>query len=185
MKCTGCGTPIESFYSAPDADGRAGHYCSPACVAQAVEKWTEFSCHVCWFEPERGSGGLHHVARVSELRRLLQPYENHERLVIYLDRDLGESGSVWVHITGQRAFVSHTTLPGGIDSYCRDSSCKSRNDTVGFLLSNGQLDEFHWTWTVPRTDGVKALEYFLEHGDRDPSLSWGVPRTSFLEPDAA
>ena len=182
MKCSGCGKAIKSFYSAPTEDGGAGHYCSQACVAEATKKWVVFSCHVCFFNPEPGSSSLHHVAAVSELRRLLQPYENHERLVIYLDRDLGEAGSVWVHVTGDRAWVTHITLPGGVDSYCR---CKENgpDEKIGMMLSNGQEDMFHWSWTVPRSDGIRALEYFLEHAERDPSLCWvSEPNRPFDEP---
>jgi len=43
---------------------------------------------------------------------------------------------------------------------------------VGFLLSNGQLDDIHRYWTVTRTKGLRALEYFLRHGERDPGLNW-------------
>jgi hypothetical protein len=171
MKCSGCGTPIESFFSAPTEDGAAGHYCSQRCVAEAVKKWVGFSCDVCFFKPEPGSSDLHHVATISELRRLLQPYKNHERLAIYLDRDLGEAGSVWVHSTGDRAFVTHMTQPGGVDSHCRSKE-NGPDATIGILLSNGQEDMIHWSWTVPHSDGLRALEYFLECGERDPKLCW-------------
>jgi hypothetical protein len=182
MKCTGGGTPIETFYSAPAENGGAGHYCSRACVAEAVKKWTGFSCHVCWFKPESGSGDLHHFATVPELRRLLQPYKDQERLVICLDRDLGETGSVWVFATGDRAFVTHITLPGGVDSYCRSKE-NGPDATIGILLSNCQMDMIHWSWTVPRSDGISALEYFLEHGQRDPELCWVTdPSGPFDEP---
>jgi hypothetical protein len=43
---------------------------------------------------------------------------------------------------------------------------------IGFELSNGQMDDIHPYWTVARAEGLQALEYFLEHGERDPGLSW-------------
>ena len=113
---------------------------------------------------------------------MLAPYTKHERLVVYLDRDGGESGSVWVHLTGDRAWVTHFTQVGGEDSYCRDVRYTGPGQMVGFLLSNGQLDDVHRYWTVTRAKGLRALEYFIRHGERDPSLSWAVPPKSLQEP---
>jgi len=45
------------------------------------------------------------------------------------------------------------------------------DEMVGFLLDNGQLDEIHRYWTVTRAEGLRALDYFLLHGERDPSLT--------------
>lgn len=169
MKCSGCGVAIETYYSAPTEEGGEGRYCGPACVADAVKKWVGFSCSLCWFKPEPGSGNLHHLATVSELRHLLQPFKKHDPLFIYLNRDLGDTGSVWVHATGGRALVTHMTQPGGIDSYCRSKEVGP--DTIIELPIHGKQD-IHWSWTVPFSDGIRALEYFLEHGERDPSLCW-------------
>ena len=79
------------------------------------------------------------VSDLAALRRLLTPYRDHERLVLCLDRDEGESGSVWVHLTGDRAWVTHFAQLGGVDSYCRDKGYGGE-ELVGFLLDKGQLD---------------------------------------------
>jgi len=131
-----------------------------------------FSVQVVWFAPKRESGPRHSVPTVAALRRVLAPYKGHERLVVYLDRDGGESGSVWVHLTSKRAWVTHFTQLGGVDSYCRDAGYSGPDEMIGFLLSNGQLDEIHRCWTVRRSEGLRALEYFVRHGERDPGLSW-------------
>jgi hypothetical protein len=126
---------------------------------------------VTWFQPSRGGTPRLPVSDLAALRRLLTPYRDHERLVLCLDRDEGESGSVWVHLTGDRAWVTHFAQLGGVDSYCRDKGYRGE-ELVGFLLDNGQLDQIHRYWTVARGEGFRALEYFLKHGQRDPSLSW-------------
>jgi hypothetical protein len=131
-----------------------------------------FSIQVVQFAPKREGGLRQPVSTIAALRRVLAPYKRHERLVVYLDRDAGESGSVWVHLTGKRAWVTHFTQPGGVDSYCRDADYCGPDEMLGFLLSNGQLDNIHRCWTVTRAQGLHALEYFVRHGERDPGLSW-------------
>src|SRR4051794_8414420 len=135
-----------------------------------------FSVQVVWFAPKREGGPRHPVPNVAALRRVLAPFTDQERLVVYLDRDGGETGSVWVHLTGDRAWVTHFTQIGGEDSYCRDAGYRG-DEMIGFRLSNGQLDDVHRYWTVTRAEGLRALEYFIRHGERDPGLSWDVPRS--------
>jgi hypothetical protein len=142
-----------------------------------------FAVQIVWFTPKREAGPHHSVSTVATLRRVLAPYMGHERLVVYLDRDGGESGSVWVHVTGDRAWVTHFTEIGGVDSYCRDPKCTGTDQMVGFLLSNGQLDEIHRSWTITLAEGMRALEYFLSHGERDPGLSWAAEPRSLQEPE--
>lgn len=143
-----------------------------------------FSVHVAWFTPSRESSPRQPVSTVDVLRQVLAQYQNHERLVVFLDRDDFESGGVWVHVTGDRAWVSHFTMPGGVDSYCCDPDYTGPDTMVGFLLSNGQLDNIHRYWTVTRADGLRALEYFLLHGERDPDLNWvAEPQSLEKRPD--
>src|SRR6476620_11658371 len=73
-----------------------------------------------YFEPKRKSVPAQQIASVAELRSVLEPFRDHERLVVYLDKNGGEAGSVYVHRTGDRAWVTHFETIGGVDSYCRD-----------------------------------------------------------------
>jgi hypothetical protein len=143
----------------------------PGCAVQVV-----------WFTPKREGGPRHSVSTIAALRRVLAPFKDHERLVVYLDRDGGELGSVWVHLTGDRAWVTHWTQPGEVDSYCRDERCVGSDQMVGFLLSNGQLDEIHRSWTVTRAAGRRAMEYFVQRGQRNPLLHWVEQPSSLQEP---
>jgi hypothetical protein len=133
-----------------------------------------------WFSPSRGSSPPIALADVGALRAALPPYSNHERLVVCLDKDAGETGSVWVHLSADRAWVTHFTQLGGADSYARDESYRG-DEMVGFLLDNGQLDEIHRYWTVTRSQGLQALAYFAQHGQRDPGLSWVQEPASLQE----
>jgi hypothetical protein len=141
-----------------------------------------FTIQVTWFVPSRETGPLHSVTSAEDVRHILGPYQNHERLFIDASRDGGDSGYVFVHLTGDHAFVAHFTQPGGIDSYCCDRSQFRSDVVIGFKLDNGQLDKFPRFWTVSRADGLKAIEYFVEHGERDPSLDWVEQPQSLEEP---
>lgn len=131
-----------------------------------------FSAQVCWFTPDRAGGPRESVATASDLRRMVVPFEKHERLVIYLDRDGGYSGSLMAHITGDRAFVCHFTEPGDVGDYCCDPSYDGPDEMVGMMLSNGQLDHYHRYWTISRWEALRALEYFVAEGQLDPSVCW-------------
>jgi hypothetical protein len=131
-----------------------------------------FVLQIIWFRPTRDGSRPELVQYARTVRRRLELYRDHERLFVSLVRDGGKAGSVYVHVAGGRAWVTHFTQPGGIDSYCRDPNYAGPDEMVGFLLDNGQLDEIHRSWTVPRADGTRALEYFLLHGGRDPRLDW-------------
>lgn len=146
-----------------------------------------FAASLVWFSPTRAGSPYHPVSTAADLHALLEPYRDHERLAVFLERDGGDSGAVWVHLTGDRAWVTHFTEMGGVDSYCRDVGYRGPDEMVGFLLDNGQLDHIHRYWTVTRAEGLRALDYFLLHGERDPGLSWAVPSQSLqdAEPSAA
>jgi hypothetical protein len=123
------------------------------------------------------------VSEVRDLRRKLARYENYAHLVLYLDRDGGDSGSVWVHLNEDRAWVTHWDQFGGVDSYCRDVEYSGPDEMLGFLLSNGQVDDIHRYWTVTQEEGLRALEYFLQYGARDPTLSWVSQPASLQQRD--
>jgi hypothetical protein len=140
-----------------------------------------FMLTVVW-NPGHQDGSLSFaVSNVAQLRRKIARYENYEQLAVYLDRDGGESGSVWVHATGDRAWITHFDELGGVDSYCRDVCYHGPDEMIPFMLSNGQVDYIHRYWTVTWAEAVRALEYFLQHGERDPSLSWVAQPQSLQE----
>jgi hypothetical protein len=131
-----------------------------------------FTAQVVRFEPCRENSPLLPIPNLATFRQVLSAYHVLERLVVYLERDGGESGAVWLHLTGDRAWVCHFTELGGIDSYCRDAGYEGPDLTVAFLLDNGQEDEIHRYWTVTRAEGMQAIEYFLLNAKKDPRLNW-------------
>ena len=113
------------------------------------------------------------IPDLAALRRAVRPYRNRRYVALYLDRDDFQTGGVWAHFTGQRAWIVHFDSPGGTDAYPRSSRGLRRlPEQIGFRLDNGQVDEVHKSWTVPRRSGMIALEYFLLHGKRQPGLDW-------------
>jgi hypothetical protein len=141
-----------------------------------------FMLTVVWNPGHQDGSRSFAVSDLAQLRRNLARYENYEQLVVYLDRDGGESGLVAVHATGDRAWITHFDELGGVDSYCRDVGYHGPDEMVPFMLSNGQVDDIHQYWTVSWAEGVRTLEYFLLHGERDPSLSWVAQPRSLQEP---
>ena len=140
-----------------------------------------YRLELTWFALSRDTE-LHPVADIDSLRRLLASHRDAERLAVYLERDEGERGSLWVHLTDERAWVTHWEQVGGPDSYCRDAAYRGTDEMVGFLLPNGQEDEIHRAWTVSRVEGLNALEFFFLHGERDPSLTWEQEPETLQEP---
>lgn len=136
---------------------------------------SEFTLRAFWFV--RGLNIIRkdekNVVDLPALRRLIRPYRRRQSFALYLDRDDFETGGVWAHFMRDRAWLAHFDFPGGTDSYARDPTINASDDErIGFRLNNGQVDQIHPSWTVTRNEGIKALEYFLVHGEQDPSLQW-------------
>src|SRR5262245_58911910 len=87
-----------------------------------VQTASGFTLFVTWFQPSRGHTRRLPVHDLTELRRLLEPYQHLERLAVYLDWNRGESGWVWVHVTEDRAWVAHFPRLRGPSAYSRDES---------------------------------------------------------------
>lgn len=110
------------------------------------------------------------VPDLATFRRLIRPYRRRQSIALYLKRDDFATGGVLAHFTGLRAWVCHYDCPGGIYSHAYDADYRGpREGSLGFRLDNGQVDDIHPSWTVSRAAGIRALEYFLGCGDRDPA----------------
>jgi hypothetical protein len=125
----------------------------------------------------------HPIPDLAALRRSMRPYRRRQSVALYLDRDDFETGGVWAHFTGDRAWLAHFDCPGGADSYAHDPRFRGpRMACIGFRLNNGQVDDIHPAWTVTREKGIKALGYFFLHGERDPNLLWVEQPASLQKP---
>jgi len=149
---------------------------------QAASRPKGLAIQIVWFEPKRKSSPRQPISTVADLQSALEPFRDHERLVVYLDKDGGQAGSVYVHRTADRAWVTHFETVGGVDSYCRDVAFADSDEQIEFQLSNAQFDEIHKYWTVPADQAQQALEYFVQHGKRDPGLNWVTEPASLEEP---
>lgn len=147
---------------------------------------TGFTVWAGWFEPDQGDMPARPVGIVDDLRRQLAPLGSQRLWFAWVGRDGGDRGLLAAHVTGDRAFLCHMDVPGGIDSYCHDPGDRQPDELIGVVMPNGQVDQNHRGWTVSRAAGLRALERFLTHGDRDPSLVWvEQPESLDLPPAAA
>jgi hypothetical protein len=136
---------------------------------------SRFSLRSFWFVRGLNIIRAEHIPipDLAAYRRSVRPYRHRAYAALYLNRDEFQTGGVWAHFSGPRAWVAHFDYPGGIDSYARSTRGLGRVPVrFGFRIENGQVDEVHRTWTIPRADGMRALEHFLLHGERHPKLDW-------------
>jgi len=113
------------------------------------------------------------IPDLAALRRAVRPYRRRRSVALYLNRDDCQTGSVWAYFSGARAWVAHFDFPGGTDAYARSTRGLARlPERIGFMIDNGQEDFVHRSWTIPRADGLRALEYFFLHGERHSGLDW-------------
>lgn len=106
--------------------GRTGGVLSPG-----------FDLTVVWFTPSGVESWTESVGSIPALRRALAPYEGHEQLVVSLDFDRGAAGSVWMHRSGDRAWVSHCEEPGAEALHCRNPEDSRPDEVVRFRFSDG------------------------------------------------
>jgi len=113
------------------------------------------------------------IPDLSAFQRAIRPYRRRQYIALYLDRDDFQTGGVWAHFSGLRAWVAHFDFPGGCDAYAQSTRGLGRlPERIGFRIDNGQVDEVHKSWTITRDEGLQALKYFLLHGERLPRLKW-------------
>ncbi len=113
------------------------------------------------------------IPDLAAFRRAVRPYLRRRSVALYLNRDEFQTGGVWAYFSGARAWVAHFDFPGGADTYaCSTRGLSRLPERIEFRIDNGQVDEVHKSWTIPKADGMRALEYFLLHGERHPRIHW-------------
>lgn len=126
------------------------------------------------------------IPDLASFRRAARPYLRRRFMALYLNRDEFQTGGVWAHFSGPRAWVAHFDFPGGTDAYaCSTGGLGRLQEHIEFRIDNGQVDEVHKSWTIPRADGVRALEHFFLQGERHPRLHWVEQPGDLWEPSAA
>jgi hypothetical protein len=113
------------------------------------------------------------VGDVRQLREALAPFAGEPRLALSAEIAGGREGMLILHLTGDRAWVTHFESDEGGDTYALDPTWPGGPiEGIGFRLSNGQEDTVHRRWTVSRAEAMQALEEFAVSGERPRSLAW-------------
>ena len=90
---------------------------------------------------------------------------------------------VWLYAEGGSALCALCNGKSGWLMYLRedgDAGFSTRNPryqgepdaTTEYRLDNGQVDSYPAAWALPESELLEALKYFLECGDRSPSVHW-------------
>lgn len=145
--------------------GRTGGVLSPG-----------FDLTVFWFTPSGVESRTESVGSIPALRRSLAPFEGHGQLVVGLHFDHGAAGSVWMHRSGDRAWVTYRDDPNAEEMHSRNPVDCRPDEVVRFRFTDGLEDDVCRHWTVSVADGVRAVEHFLQHGGRDPAIGWSADR---------
>lgn len=75
--------------------------------------------------------------------------------------------------SGDRGWLMHLPEPGAAGASSRDPSYRGPPDaTLSFRLSNGQVDAYPESWTLPRELVERALAHFRATGERPPFVHW-------------
>jgi hypothetical protein len=110
---------------------------------------------------------------LQQLQDALATVADEPRLALAAEIDRGRSGMLIIHLTGDRAWVTHMESDEGGDTYAIDPVWRGGSiEGVRFRHSNGQEDMVHRRWTVSRAEALQALEYFAVSGQRPLSLVW-------------
>ncbi len=109
------------------------------------------------------------LAGVDELLSHLEQIQQAEYAEIWLCRG-DENTALLTNLTQNRAFLMFLTddNPAGFHAVSEDLD----DEEVNFLLSNGQMDGYEASDTLPLLGGVRALKHFFMHGGMAPFISW-------------
>lgn len=106
------------------------------------------------------------VQNEEELREHLSPVCEGRPAEVWLEDS--ESGTLLLLSHGREAFLMHLYVGEGWTT----RAAEAEETAGGFILSNGQVDEFPSSWVVPLQQAMDALLHFSLHGERAPGLNW-------------
>ena len=87
-----------------------------------------------------------------------------------------QAGPVVMFVTNEeRAMVVVLDEPGDAGSHAMDPDA-GPGTSGGFVLDNGQHDEYADRDTVPFEAGVAAVTHIIENGELDPRITWHSDR---------
>jgi len=118
------------------------------------------------------AGQEHALASFRQLQALTRSVLDGQARELWLSHET--FGSLRLLVNHGRACLMH--LPDGGGDHpgftSRGAAPRDAREVAVFVLSNGQMDELPISWTVPREDGLQALEHFFLTGSRAPWLVW-------------
>lgn len=112
------------------------------------------------------------VSSASELTAAVSAFLSSRQFAeIWLSK--GHAKQMSMLVNGPRAWLMYLV---NIDEQCWhtvDPAFPGPADgTTEFVLSNGQLDRYPASWTIPTLQAVAELGHFFTARDRSPHLSW-------------
>jgi allantoinase len=119
------------------------------------------------------NGREYAVASIAELREHLEQVWSVQYLNLFLERP-GDGPVLSALTNGDRGWLMYLRDNEGDPGFSsRDTSHLGPPDQMlKFRLSNGQVDEYPVSWTLPIAEVVRAFEYFFEYRQRAPWITW-------------
>ena len=85
----------------------------------------------------------------------------------------GSSGSMlYVLINGEYGWLMYLRYKGDAGFSSRNLDFENDDTEIEFLLSNGQLDHYPISWTLPIAIVEKAILYFEKEDMMPPFITW-------------
>lgn len=102
----------------------------------------------------------------------LANYRNNQFAEIWLSTEKENAPSICVLINNDRASLIYLRYNDDIGYGARDLIQSNTTDMIKFYLSNGQLDQYPISSTIPINDALNALKYFYIYQDMYPKITW-------------
>ena len=115
------------------------------------------------------NGADEEIRTIESLGLALDRFDNQPKFELWVSEN--EGPSLCMLRNGEHAFLMYLRFSG--DSGFVSNGEASAVGVVKYQLSNGQLDEYPASWSIPKEQCYKAVAYFfVNEGQRPEWLAW-------------
>jgi len=105
-----------------------------------------------------------------EIEHLLRDHEASEYREIWIEND---KANMCALAAGKIAWLMFLRFNGDAGFSSRNPNYTgAKDEMLEFMLSNGQMDEYPLSWTLPEETWVKAILHFAKTGQPIKTIQW-------------